>query len=63
MKFSETLFDIPETIDDCQQLPKLLSQLDQLKICPGHPDEHFVSMVNDKKGIISNAAGDVAAYT
>ena len=44
------------------QLPKLLSQLDQLNICPGHPDEHFVSMVKNKKGIVLNSAGDVAAY-
>ena len=39
-----TLLDIPNKIDYCQ-LPKLLSQLDQLNICPGHPDEHLVSMV------------------
>ena len=56
------VLDIPNKIDYCQ-LPKLLSQLDQLNICPGYPDEHLVSMVKNKKGIVLNSAGDVAAYT
>ena len=56
------LFNIPNTIDDCQ-LPKLLSQLDQLNICPGHRNEHFINMVKNKKGIILNSAGDVAAMS
>jgi len=39
------------------------SQVDQLNICPGHPDEYLVSMVNSKKGkTIFNSSGDVAAY-
>ena len=55
------MFDIHDTIDDCQ-LPKLLSQLDQINVCPGHPDEHFVTMAKNKKGKLLNSAGDVAAY-
>ena len=57
----DALFDIHNMIDDCQ-LPKLLSQLDQINVCPGHPDKHFVIMAKSKKGKLLNSAGDVAAY-
>ena len=55
------LVNIPKTINN-RHLPKLFSQVDQLNVCLGYPDEHFVSMVKSKKGTILNSAGDVTAY-
>ena len=45
-----------------EDIAQLLSQLDQLRVCPGHPDPHFVAMVNTRKGRITSASGDIAAY-
>ena len=32
-------------------LTQQLSLLDKLTVCPGHPDQHFVSMAKDRKGM------------
>ena len=56
-----TLLEIPQKLDD-SHLPKLISQLDRLNVCPGHPDSHYVTMVSSKKGTLLNRSGDIAAY-
>ena len=43
-------------------LSQLLVQLDQLSVCPGHPDPHFVAMANARKGKLTSSSGDTAAY-
>lgn len=53
--------DLPEIIGICD-LTHLLVQLDQLTVCPGHPDEHFVTMANARKGSFMSSSGEVAAY-
>ena len=40
----------------------LLNQVDNLNICCGQPDSHFVSMVQRKKGKIISAQGQAKAY-
>lgn len=55
------IFGMP-VITSYEGIPQLLSQLDQLRVCPGHPDPHFVAMVNTRKGKITSASGDIAAY-
>ena len=44
-----------------ESLRDLLLILDQLHVCCGQPDTHFVSMVNAKKGKILSSDGKVAA--
>ena len=52
--------DIPKiNIEDVSQL---LLRLDQLTVCPGHPDPHFVAMGNAKKGKFTSSSGDFAAH-
>ena len=44
------------------QVTELLSVLDQLSLCAGHPDEDFVNMIKAKKGKILSVKGDVTSY-
>ena len=44
------------------QIAKLLSILDKVPLCAGHPDEHFVTMIQAKKGKITSLNGEVIAY-
>ena len=39
------IFSMP-VIASTDDLAQLLAQLDQLHVCPGHPDQHFVAMAN-----------------
>ena len=53
--------DIPEIIG-IYDLSQLLLQLDQLTVCPGHPDQHFESMANARKGSFTSSSGDTMVY-
>ena len=44
------------------KLSQLLLRLDQLPLCAGQPDDHFVCMVLNKKGKIESHNGEVVAY-
>ena len=39
----------------------LLDMIDRLHVCSGHPDDHFVSMVSSKKGVLKSCSGSTAA--
>ena len=52
------LHSLPNPTDDVQSL---LSLIDNLNVCPGHPDEEFVRMVECKKGSIKSHNGKVVA--
>ena len=36
----------------------LLAWLDKCTVCPGHPDEHFVKMLESRGGKITSQHGD-----
>ena len=55
------LSDIPTDLE-ANQLQHLLCLLDQLRVCPGHPDDHYVDMVRAKEGKLISTSGDIAAY-
>ena len=43
-------------------LQLLLSTIDNLHVCAGHPDAHFLEMAEAKKGTLKSINGSVAAY-
>ena len=43
-------------------LNKLLTVIDESKVCVGHPEERFVSLIKARKGQIKRADGTVSAY-
>ena len=45
-----------------ENLSQLLVEVDRLSICAGQPDDHFVRMVQAKKGKILSCNGKVVAY-
>ena len=47
---------------DVSHFQHLMHLLDQIQVCPGHPDEHFVKMTRAKKGQLISSSGDIAAY-
>ena len=49
-------------IASINDLAQLLVQVDQLRVCPGHPDPHFVAMANARKGKFTSSSGDTTAY-
>ena len=44
---------------DEDSFPKLLSTIDGLHVCARQPDEHFMHMVQNKKGKILSSKGDI----
>ena len=38
-----------------------LNKIDQLRVCPGQPDKHFVELVQKRKGCIKAADGTLVA--
>ena len=44
-----------------ESLAILLNRADKLNICAGHPDSHFVSMVEEKKGVLKTRGGQPAS--
>ena len=55
------LSNIPEIIDE-DHVAVLLAKLDALNVCSGHPEQHFIEMLNDRNGKLYNSSGGVAAY-
>jgi len=53
---------VPKILD-VASLSHLLSCLEALPVCLGHPDMHFIEMVNAKKGQLWGHTGDVVAFT
>ena len=50
------------SILDCNSLSELLSKLDMLRVCPGHPDTHLVRMLRAKKGKIISPDGKIVCF-
>lgn len=40
---------LPQPFKPTDDINSILRYIDSLVICPGHPDEHFVAMINNKK--------------
>ena len=59
---NEKLSLMPSRIQSACSLNHLLSTIDHLHVCAGHPDENFLRMVEDKKGKLISVKGTVAAY-
>ena len=38
-----------------------MNKIDQLRVCPGQPDKHFVELVQKRKGCIKAAYGTLVA--
>ena len=55
------LSEIPSHLHP-NHLKALVSLLDRLKVCPGHPDKKFVEMVEAKKGKLYSPAGSLNPY-
>lgn len=53
---------LPTKLELITDLKKLLSTIDQLCLCAGNPDQHFVEMVEAKKGKLLSPSGTVAAF-
>ncbi|XP_065889859.1 uncharacterized protein [Dysidea avara] len=51
----------PESLDK-NQVAMLLLQLDGLNVCSGHPEHHFIELMNNRMGKLYHASGEVAAY-
>ena len=43
-------------------MQKLLSTVGQMRVCAGHPDMHFLTIMEAKNGIMKSANGNMAAY-
>ena len=55
------LVSFPSVLDHTS-LSKLLTMLDKLQVCPGHPDTHFVRMLRAKKGKVISPDGKVVCF-
>ena len=55
------LSSIPSQLDE-KSLLKLISLVDKLHVCSGHPESKFVTFVDSRKGKLFNKSGGVAAY-
>jgi len=60
-KESSPLSNIPEIIDE-DHVAMLLTKLDALNVCSGHPEQYFIEMLQDKNGKLYNSSGGVAAF-
>ena len=47
---------------DVSSLNRLLTVVDKSKICVGHPEKNFISMLKSRKGEIKTADGEQSAY-
>ncbi len=55
------LSDIPKMLTQ-DSLSKLLQVLNELKVCPGNPDDKFVEIVRAKKGGMKRKDGELACF-
>ena len=53
--------DIPKMLTQ-DSLSKLLQVLNELKVCPGNPDDKFVEVVRAKKGGMKRKDGELACF-
>lgn len=56
------LSSIPEKIEAVHTIEQLLFKIDHLNVCAGNPDQHFIEMVEQRKGVLKSTSGNVAAY-
>ena len=42
---------------------RLVKLIDRLKVCPGHPDEEFLELVDRRKGVVKSASGNIQAHS
>ena len=47
---------------DVTSLTSLICMLDEMPVCPAHPEKHFLEMVAAKKGQICGHSGDTVAF-
>ena len=57
-----SLSRFPARMSTPSTLSQLLSRLDRLTVCSGHPDAHFVSMAKAKKGKFVSSNGELTAF-
>ena len=57
-----SLSRFPARMSTPSTLSQLLSRLDRLTVCSGHPDAHFVSMAKAKKGKFVSSHGELTAF-
>ena len=43
-------------------MQKLLSTVAQMRVCAGHPDMHFLTMMEAKNSLMKSVNGNMAAY-
>ena len=55
-KKSPLLSAVPNELNE-NSLGNLLRKLDQCRVCPGHPDKHFIEMVSSKRGTCKGRNG------
>ena len=53
--------DMPHCLSNITQFQALVTHIDDMHICVGHPDPHFVEMVEARKGRLLSSSGSVAA--
>ena len=57
----EALAGSPDVVN-CTTLHQLVWKIDSLNICPGHPDEQFVTMAASRGGNFHAISGELFAY-
>jgi hypothetical protein len=49
------LRSIPSVLEDESVIFNILNNIDRLRVCPGHPDKHFIELVQtERKGCIKS---------
>ena len=56
-----SILSIPKQFNQ-QALTSLLLEIENMHVCPGHPDKQYVNMVKDRNGSLLNSSGEIAAY-
>ena len=52
-----TLQNPPELTNNKDSIISLLNHVTQLKVCPGNPDEKYIQMAEERKGVFYNQQG------
>ena len=60
VKKCDPLANIPTKLD-VTSIVQLISIVDKLKVCAGHPEKKFIDFVTSRKGKLLNKTGDVTA--
>lgn len=56
------LKEFPTLISSPSLMNRILIQLNNLEVCAGNPDDHFLQMADSRNGVFKNSANEVAAY-